>query len=73
MNTDLLATMKRIRTVAHYALEQEVVPHTEVAHSLAYIIEEADKAITRQEHATLFGEELCHNGWPLSSHVCDCQ
>jgi len=30
----------------------------------------ARAAIVRDEHETLFGEELCRNGWPLS--VCDC-
>ena len=45
MNTDLLATLKRISTVAHYALDKEVVPHSEVAHTLAFIIEDANEAI----------------------------
>jgi hypothetical protein len=45
--------LKRIQTVAHYALEKEVVPHTEVAQTLAFIIEDATEAINNakeQDH-----------------------
>jgi hypothetical protein len=45
MNKDLLVTMKRILAVAHYALDKEVVPHSEVAQTLAFIIENANEAI----------------------------
>ena len=47
MDQDLLAALKRISTVAHYALEQEVVPHSEVAQTLAYIIEEVTETIAK--------------------------
>jgi len=53
MSKDLLAAMQRIRTVAHYALEKEAVPHTEVAQSLEYIIKEVTEAINNakeQDH-----------------------
>jgi hypothetical protein len=55
MNKDLLAAMRRIGMVAHHALEQEVVPHSEVAQSLEYIIEEVTEALntTKALHALL--------------------
>ena len=46
MTEELLAAMRRIVTVAHYALENEVArPDSDVAHSLEYIIEEVTEAI----------------------------
>jgi hypothetical protein len=55
MNTDLLAAMRRIGMVAHYALENEVVPHSEVAQSFAYITEEVTEALNNAKalHALL--------------------
>ena len=46
MTKDLLAAMRRIGMVAHYALENEVArPDSDVAHSFEYIIEEVTEAI----------------------------
>jgi hypothetical protein len=48
MNKDLLATLKRIRTVAHYGLEERE-SRDEMASTLAYIIEEVTEAINNAE------------------------
>ena len=50
MTEELLTTLKRIRMVAHYALENEVArPDSDVAHSFEYIIEEVTEAINNAE------------------------
>jgi hypothetical protein len=50
MSEDLLAALRRIRMVAHYALENEVArPDSDVAHSFEYIIEEVTEAINNAE------------------------
>jgi hypothetical protein len=49
MSEELLAVMRRIGMVAHYALENEVAQSDEVAQSLEYIIEEVTEATNNAE------------------------
>ena len=54
MTKDLLAVLRRIGMVAHYALENEVAQSdNEVAQSLNYIIEEVTEALNKADEARI--------------------
>jgi hypothetical protein len=57
MDKDLLAAMRRISMVAHYALENEVAQSDEVAQSLDYIIEEVTEALNNAKALHALVEE----------------
>lgn len=50
MNKEVITALRRISMVAHHALENEVArPDSDVAYSLAYIIEEVDDALNAEQ------------------------
>ena len=50
MDKEVIAALRRIRTVAHYALENEVArPDSDVADSFNYIIEEVTDALNEEQ------------------------